>query len=157
MTTRYSQGAASVSRLSVLLTVLALSACGGGGGGSQTGQISIAVTDAPIDQGITKVSVQFAGLELKPESGPPIVFDFGVGNELNIDLLQLQGEGSSYLILDEDSEGDTTSPIGFDDDALVIELVAKAVGREDVLEAPKFKQLKRTMSGVKPGSVMDWS
>lgn len=38
-----------------------------------------------------------------------------------------------YLILEEDSEGDTTSPIGFDDDALVIELVAKAVGREDVL------------------------
>ncbi len=39
-----------------------------------------------------------------------------------------------YLILDEDSEGDTASPIGFDDDALVIELVAKAVGREDILE-----------------------
>ena len=102
MTTRYSQGAASVSRLPALLAVLALSACGGGGDGPRSGQISVAVTDAPIDQGITKVSVQFAGLELKPESGPPIVFDFGVGNERDIDLLQLQGEGSAYLILDED-------------------------------------------------------
>ena len=35
---------------------------------------------APIDHGIEKISVQFTGLELKPESGPPIVFDFGVDN-----------------------------------------------------------------------------
>jgi hypothetical protein len=101
MATNFRRRAAPAGRLQVLLTILLLGACGGGGDGPQTGQVSIAVTDAPIDQGIEKVSLQFTGLELKPESGPPIVFDFGAGNERNIDLLQLQGEASSYLILDE--------------------------------------------------------
>jgi hypothetical protein len=101
MATNFPRRAAPAVRLPVLLTVLLLGACGGGGDGTQTGQVSIAVTDAPIDQGIEKVSLQFTGLELKPESGPPIVFDFGAGNERNIDLLQLQGEASAYLILDE--------------------------------------------------------
>ena len=103
MMTNCAQRAAPIGRLPVLLTVLLLGACGGGGGdGPRTGQVSIAVTDAPIDQGIEKVSVQFTGLELKPESGPPIVFGFGADNERNIDLLQLQGEGSAYLIIDEE-------------------------------------------------------
>ena len=101
MATLSPRRAAPAGRLPVLLTLLSLGACGGGGDGPQTGQVSIAVTDAPIDQGIDKVSVEFTGLELKPESGPPIVFDFGPDNERNIDLLQLQGEGSAYLIIDE--------------------------------------------------------
>jgi hypothetical protein len=81
--------------------LLALGACGGGGNGPDTGQLSVAVTDAPIDMGITKVMIRFRGIELKPESGPPILFDFGEGNERDIDLLQLQGSGSAYLIVDE--------------------------------------------------------
>jgi hypothetical protein len=82
--------------------VISLGACGGGGGdGPSTGQLSIAVTDAPIDMGITKVNVQFTGVEVKPEEGPPILFDFGPGNEKNIDLLQLQGEASAHLVIDE--------------------------------------------------------
>ena len=32
---------------------LVLSACGGGGGGSETGRLSLAVTDAPVDIIIT--------------------------------------------------------------------------------------------------------
>lgn len=91
-----------LSRLVGLVATITLVACGGGGGdGPQTGQLSIAVTDAPIDEGITKVNVRFTGLELKPESGPPIEIDFGPGNERDIDLLQLQGEGSAYLMVDE--------------------------------------------------------
>jgi hypothetical protein len=39
-----------------------------------------------------------------------------------------------YFIDDDDAECDTTSPIGFDDDAEVIALVAKELGREDVLK-----------------------
>ena len=84
------------------VALLALGACGGGGdGGPDTGQLSIAVTDAPIDMGITKVNVRFTGIEVKPENGPPIVFDFGADGARTIDLLQLQGEGSAYLIVDE--------------------------------------------------------
>ncbi len=91
-----------LSRLVGVAATITLGACGGGGGdGPQTGQLSIAVTDAPIDEGITKVNVRFTGLELKPESGPPIVIDFGEENERDIDLLQLQGEGSAYLMVDE--------------------------------------------------------
>ncbi len=38
-----------------------------------------------------------------------------------------------YFIEDDDAEGDITSPIGFDDDAEVVVLVAQELGREDVL------------------------
>lgn len=38
-----------------------------------------------------------------------------------------------YFIEDEDAEGDTSSPIGFDDDAEVVELVARELGWEDLL------------------------
>ena len=92
MTRRHSTHT-TIGRPLAAATLLALGACGGGGGGSDTGQLSIAVTDAPIDMGITAVSVRFTGIELKPENGSSILFDFGVDNERDIDLLQLQGEG----------------------------------------------------------------
>lgn len=37
-----------------------------------------------------------------------------------------------YFIEDDDAEGDTTSPIGFDDDAEVVALVARELDREDI-------------------------
>ena len=90
-------------KLLAATALLMLGACGGGGSdGPKTGQLSIAVTDAPIDMGITKVNVYFKGIEVKPESGPAIAFVFEAGEERNIDLLQLQGEGSAYLIADEE-------------------------------------------------------
>lgn len=39
-----------------------------------------------------------------------------------------------YFIEDDDAEGDTSSPIGFDDDAEVVELVAIELGWKDLLE-----------------------
>lgn len=38
-----------------------------------------------------------------------------------------------YFVLSQDAESDTASPVGFDDDALVVEKVAKELGREDLL------------------------
>ncbi len=38
-----------------------------------------------------------------------------------------------YFILDEDAESDLHSPIGFDDDAQVVEAVAAAVGARDLI------------------------
>jgi len=86
------------------LLVLFGAGCGGGGGngGTGTGQLSVAVTDTPIDTNITEVNVQFTGIEVKPADGPSIVFDFGVGNEKTIDLLQLQGDASADLIVGEE-------------------------------------------------------
>ena len=46
---------------------------------------------------------------------------------------QLVQAAVRYFVTDEDAEGDSSSPIGFDDDALVVEVVAKELGREDVL------------------------
>ena len=39
-----------------------------------------------------------------------------------------------YFVEADDAECDTTSPIGFDDDAEVIEAVAREIAREDVLD-----------------------
>lgn len=36
-----------------------------------------------------------------------------------------------YFALDRDAEGDTASPIGFDDDELVVRAVARELGFED--------------------------
>jgi uncharacterized membrane protein YkvA (DUF1232 family) len=38
-----------------------------------------------------------------------------------------------YFIEDDDAEGDTTSPIGFDDDAEVVELIARELGLDDII------------------------
>jgi len=38
-----------------------------------------------------------------------------------------------YFLLDDDADSDKESLIGFDDDARVVELVAREIGREDVL------------------------
>lgn len=46
---------------------------------------------------------------------------------------QLLQAGIRYFIEENDAEADMESPIGFDDDAEVIALIAKEMGREDVL------------------------
>ncbi len=80
---------------------LTMAGCGGDDGGTSTSSLSI--TDAPLD-GVTAVWLQFTGVELKPDSGPPetILFDAPKG----YDLLTLQN-GNAALLLD-----DTTMPAG---------------------------------------------
>jgi hypothetical protein len=51
-------------------------------------------------------------------------------NEEHAALVQL---AVSYFILDPDADGDVGSITGFDDDALVVEAVAQAIGRADLL------------------------
>jgi hypothetical protein len=82
--------------------MLLLAACGGGGGDA-TGDISIAVTDAPVDSA-DAVWVQFSGVELKPQGGPAFMLaDFGPPRRIN--LLELQSGVSEQLI-------DATVPAG---------------------------------------------
>lgn len=47
---------------------------------------------------------------------------------------QLVHAAVRYFIEDDDAEGDSSSPIGFDDDAEVVEIIARELGREDVLQ-----------------------
>jgi hypothetical protein len=81
------------------LPLLALAACGGGSSGDDDGgqgQLSVGVTDAPVD-GANRVVVEFTGIELKPQSGPP--FEFNFTPPLQIDLLALQGDEFEPLLV----------------------------------------------------------
>lgn len=82
------------------LAVSSLSACGGGGSGAgaSTDQLSLAVTDAPIDNA-ESVVVTFDQVEVKPKSGSARSFVFDTPK--TIDLLQQQGGNSAPLLTDE--------------------------------------------------------
>lgn len=77
--------------------ILLLAACGGGSGGSgtETGSLSLDITDAPVD-GVTEVWVQFTGVRVKPADGAAIDFDFDT--PLDIDLLTLTGANTETLL-----------------------------------------------------------
>jgi len=79
-----------------------LVACGGGSSGGGTGQMSLAVTDAPVDSA-SRVVVRFTYIELQPSDGERIRIDLGEDESVReIDLLALQGEDSEFLF--EDAE-----------------------------------------------------
>jgi hypothetical protein len=84
----------------LLVTVAAgaLAACSSGSGDDGTGRISVAVTDAPVDDA-TRVMVEFTGVELQPQDGERVVIDFEQPRQ--IDLLALTGANSDALIDDE--------------------------------------------------------
>lgn len=84
--------------LAAALACALLAGCGGGSGGTSeplSGTLSLAVTDAPVDD-VSEVVVQFTGVRVKPRSGEAIEIDFGA--PLNIDLLSLTGENSATLL-----------------------------------------------------------
>lgn len=104
--------------------LLSLAACGGGGGGggssatSTTGELTVAVTDAPVDSA-SMVLVQFTGVSLMPKEGTALDLPLdgdsqtceemldgvpahpaaaGEANVRCIDLLSLQGTASATLL-----------------------------------------------------------
>lgn len=87
----------SGKRLSILLGTALLTACGGGGDApAASGQISLGITDAPVD-GATAVVVKFTAVELKPEDADAFSIDLTPAQ--SIDLLALAG-GSSRTLLE---------------------------------------------------------
>ncbi len=94
----------TVPRLALALAsapVLFLAACGGGGGssggfgGGGTGTLSLAITDAPVDEAAAVV-VQFTGVALKQDGGEEVVYSFDTPRTL--DLLALQGGATASLL-----------------------------------------------------------
>ncbi len=87
-----------------MLLAITLFGCGGGGvdsvGGDRepTGQLSIAITDAPVDYA-TEVVVTIDAVELKPTDGTLVLIEF---DARRIDLLVLQ-DGVSTVILDRET------------------------------------------------------
>ena len=85
---------------------LGLGACSGGGGdGGDTGQLSLAVTDAPVDDA-RSVVVQFRGVAFKRAGSAPEIVQNLPAAPRQLDLLQYQ-EGRAALLLDG-----TTLPAG---------------------------------------------
>ncbi len=87
----------------------ALAACGGGGGSAsaQTGTLSLAITDAPI-AGLPETAaiwITINGVELKPQNGEALQFDFDPPKE--VDLLSLTGNLSEPLLEDVEVPADS--------------------------------------------------
>lgn len=90
----------TMRRAAALLAVVFIGGCGGGGGGdSGTGQLSLGLTDAPVD-GVAEVWVQFTGVTVKPQSGPAI--DFAFEAPLSVNLLALDETNTATLLNGED-------------------------------------------------------
>jgi hypothetical protein len=85
--------------------VLGLAACSGSGDGGKTGQLSLGVTDAPIDDA-SSVVVQFSGVAFKRAGSAPESVQTLTPSPRQLDLLQYQ-EGRAALLLD-----DVTLPAG---------------------------------------------
>ncbi|MCC5795135.1 MAG: DUF4382 domain-containing protein [Chromatiales bacterium] len=87
------------SRIALLAcAALTLMACGGssnGGFNPATGGLTIAVTDAAIDD-VEQVVVVFTGVSINHQDGSPIRFDFDEPRA--IDLLELTGESVEILV-----------------------------------------------------------
>lgn len=85
-------------------TLLACNSGSSGGSSSSsgdTGQMSLAVTDAPIDDAV-EVVIRFTHVELQPADGDRVRIDFDDDEVREIDLLALQGEESEFLFEDEE-------------------------------------------------------
>lgn len=85
---------------------LALTACGSGESAS-TGSLNLSVTDAPIDiDKVESVVVEFSGVEIKPENGSAVSFDFtercnADPASCQIDLLAYANGTAAPLLEDE--------------------------------------------------------
>jgi Domain of unknown function (DUF4382) len=81
------------------LVLVGMSACSGGGdAGSQEGQLSLSITDAPVDEA-SSVVVQFSGVAFKRVGSTAETVQNLVPSTRQIDLLQYQ-EGRAVLLLD---------------------------------------------------------
>jgi hypothetical protein len=78
--------------------MLGLAACGGGGAGNETGRVSLAVTDAPVDDA-SSVVIQFSGVAFKRAGAAAEEVQNLTPSPRQLDLLQYQG-GHAALLLD---------------------------------------------------------
>lgn len=83
--------------ITIALLTLGLTACGGGSSSSSssTGQLSVNVTDGPVENA-SAVVVAFTAIELKPASGS--AFTIELDEMALINLLDYQGEDSIVLL-----------------------------------------------------------
>jgi hypothetical protein len=80
------------------LLAACLTACGGGSNSSDTGTVTVGLTDAPVDE-VLKLDVSFVGITAKPQNGKQISWTFD--SPRAVDLLSLR-EGESEILLDNE-------------------------------------------------------
>lgn len=91
----------------LLVTPFMLTAClddsssGGSNGGSGSGELSLGVTDAPVDEA-EAVVVRFTSVELRRADDDPVIVEFDDEQPREIDLLSLQGTERDWLFEDEE-------------------------------------------------------
>lgn len=90
-----------VAASATLLACNSGSSGGSSSSGGETGQMSLAVTDAPVDDAV-EVVVRFTHVELQPADGDRVRIDFDDDEVREIDLLALQGEESEFLFESEE-------------------------------------------------------
>ncbi|HKY92288.1 MAG TPA: DUF4382 domain-containing protein [Nevskiaceae bacterium] len=95
-----------------------LAGCGGGGSDSDSGTLKLAVVDAPIDDA-KEVVVSFTAVELL-DAGGQVVETIDLNPDVQVDLLQHQGENSFFLIPGE------TVPAGVYDSVRLITATSNA-------------------------------
>jgi hypothetical protein len=83
--------------ISAAFSMMLLTACGGGDG-EETGRLSLAVTDAPVDEA-SSVVVQFSGVAFKRAGADAETVQNLTPSPRQLDLLQYQG-GRAALLLD---------------------------------------------------------
>jgi hypothetical protein len=100
------ESAHALSMLGFALAAVGLAGCSSGGSGDSgvaTGELSLAITDAPVD-GVSAINVVFTGIRLKPQAGPAfdvaLVDDMGEPvDERMINMLELT-DGNYELLFE---------------------------------------------------------
>src|SRR5258708_3647219 len=87
----------------VAASAFGLAACGGSSGSGGSGQMTLAVGDAPVD-GAQAVVVVFTGVELVPNSGNPV--DITFASPKTIDLLNQSGTACAVMFSQPIRAGD---------------------------------------------------
>jgi hypothetical protein len=77
--------------------LLSLAGCGSSGSAGQTGQLSLGISDGPINA--KKVCIAFTEVELKGQGAP---FSVDPGGIQNINLLDFQGANAAPLLFNEE-------------------------------------------------------
>ena len=151
------------SLIAMATFLLGVAACGSGGSPDATGgTLSIAITDAPVDN-VEKVWVRFTGMTLKPQNGQQFTITFDT--PFDIDLASLDGGNTATLLNNEPVEAGRYNWIRFEvdaefDDNFMYSYVETSIGGMEDLAVPSDRL--RLVSGFvvtvnqNTSFVIDW-
>jgi len=147
----------------IAISTLLLAACNDNSSTPPMGTLSIALTDAPVDN-VSAVWVEFSGITVKPQSGDPIDFTFDSPKDIN--LMDLTGGNSSDLLNGEQLSAGQYDWIRLDVnaklDGVMDSYVMTTLGQQVELEVPSQQGLQLSSGftitqGEQTSFVIDWN